>query len=79
MAAHVEGARVEVESDNGWLRLIVTTDDSIIGWAMSIDGRDVPIIVEKPTGDRPEWECLTCQRRYVGSVLTCPYCRSVDA
>ncbi len=43
---------MESESDNGWLHVVVVTDESIKGFAVTYNGRDIPIYVDKPaTGD----------------------------
>jgi hypothetical protein len=48
--AHSHGVRINAEQNNGWLRVQIETDDSIKGWTLSYNGRDVPIYVEKHDG-----------------------------
>ncbi len=49
-ACWVDGARIEVESGGGWLRVAVTADESIIGYAVTVNGRDLPYVPEANRG-----------------------------
>jgi hypothetical protein len=40
--AHVDGASVRIRNDEGWLHVIVTADESIIGYAVTVNGKDLP-------------------------------------
>lgn len=42
------GVKVNAHQDEGWLALKVEADESVTGWALSFNGRDIPIYVEKP-------------------------------
>ena len=40
--AHVDGASVTIRNDEGWLHVIVKADESIIGYAVTVNGKDLP-------------------------------------
>lgn len=44
---HTHGVSVKAKQDEGWLKIDVEADESIIGWALTFNGRDIPIYVER--------------------------------
>lgn len=40
--SYVEGASVRIRNDEGWLHVTVMADESIIGYAITVNGKDLP-------------------------------------
>lgn len=40
--ANANGVKINATQDSGWLHVTVETDDSIIGYAVTVNGKDLP-------------------------------------
>jgi len=38
---YIDGVEIKASQDDGWLRIVVKADESIIGYAVNVNGRDL--------------------------------------
>ena len=44
---HTHGVAIRARQDDGWLHITIDTDESIKGWALTYNGRDIPVTIER--------------------------------